>query len=184
MCLSALQSCVNAGFEELSASGGEKWQGYYGRARHASLTIKLQQVKDAALGVLEGPLDEVSALPICSVHGAGSLAKDPFRHLGVLLTMDLNYKPQLGATLTQLREAARAMKQCRASTGQKMRTLRTSLRPAVAHILSVSPFTPAELRQVDGFWPEWQNRRTAWPRACLMLLPMRTERRVDWDARP
>jgi hypothetical protein len=76
--------------------------------------------------------------------------KDPFRHLGVLLTMDLNYKPQLGATLTQLREAARAMKQSRASTGQKMRTLRTSLRPAVAHILSVSPFTPAELRQVDG----------------------------------
>jgi hypothetical protein len=76
--------------------------------------------------------------------------KDPFRHLGVLLTMDLNYKPQLGATLTQLREAARAMKQSRASTAQKMRTLRTSLRPAVAHILNVSPFTPAELRQVDG----------------------------------
>jgi hypothetical protein len=64
--------------------------------------------------------------------------------------MDLNFKPQLRATLSQLREAAAAMKQSLASTAQKMRTLRTSIRPAIAHVLTVVPFTPAELKQVDG----------------------------------
>jgi hypothetical protein len=61
MCLSALQACVNTGFEELSASGGALWRGFYRGARRASLTITKQQVQDAALGVLQGPLEEVGA---------------------------------------------------------------------------------------------------------------------------
>jgi ribonuclease HI len=76
--------------------------------------------------------------------------KDPFRHLGVLLTMDLNYKAQFQATLTYLSEAAHSMKQSRASCAQKMRTLRTSLRPAVAYVLTVAPFSQAELSRLDG----------------------------------
>lgn len=76
--------------------------------------------------------------------------KLPFRHLGVLLTMDLNYKHQLRATLTHVREAAQALKACRASTAQKMRTLKSSLRAAVSHVLTVAPFSTAELKVLDG----------------------------------
>eukprot|EP00878_Enallax_costatus_P013234 GHUV01013835.1.p1 GENE.GHUV01013835.1~~GHUV01013835.1.p1 ORF type:complete len:792 (+),score=93.90 GHUV01013835.1:76-2451(+) len=76
--------------------------------------------------------------------------RDPFAHLGVLLTMDLNFAPQLQATLKEVREMTNNLKVSYASTQQKVRIINTCIRPAITYILTVSPFTASELRLVDN----------------------------------
>jgi ribonuclease HI len=76
--------------------------------------------------------------------------KQPFRHLGVLLTMDLNYKPQLQATLEQVRSMTQNLRKSLASASQKQRIIEQSIRPAITYAFAAAPYTLAEIKCLDS----------------------------------
>lgn len=69
--------------------------------------------------------------------------RESFRHLGILLTMDLNFKPQLRAILATVREMTKSLRHSYASTRQKERIIRTEIRPAITYAFAVAPYTAA-----------------------------------------
>jgi len=75
--------------------------------------------------------------------------RQPFRHLGVLLTMDMNYKHQLKATLEKIRSQVNHLKSSQASTKQKLRVIETCIRPAITYAMAVAPYTLQEIRCFD-----------------------------------
>ena len=74
----------------------------------------------------------------------------PFRHLGVLFTMDLNFKPQWQAARAKLSQQVEALAHSYASTHQKRRIIETCMRPALTYAFSVAPYSKAELRSLDA----------------------------------
>jgi hypothetical protein len=53
--------------------------------------------------------------------------------------MNLDYTPQFKAAVEQLASAATALKTSWASPSQKLRILKSSLRAAVSHVLTMAP---------------------------------------------
>eukprot|EP00775_Hariotina_reticulata_P004031 gene4031-biopygen5750 len=76
--------------------------------------------------------------------------RKPFRHLGLLLTMDLNYKHQLNAMLDKVRSQVNHLKMSYASPKQKMRVISTCVRPAITYAMTVAPYTLQEIRLLDS----------------------------------
>eukprot|EP00775_Hariotina_reticulata_P006754 gene6754-biopygen8553 len=76
--------------------------------------------------------------------------RKPFRHLGVLLTMDLNYKHQLKSMLEKIRNQVTRLKSSQASTKQKIRVIETCIRPAITYAMAVAPYTLPEVRCFDS----------------------------------
>eukprot|EP00775_Hariotina_reticulata_P015153 gene15153-biopygen1942 len=76
--------------------------------------------------------------------------RKPFRHLGLLLTMDLNYKYQLNAMLDKVRSQVNHLKTSYASPQQKLRVISTCIRPAITYAMTVAPYTLPEIRCLDS----------------------------------
>jgi exonuclease III/ribonuclease HI len=76
--------------------------------------------------------------------------KSPFRHLGVELSMDLNYKHHFKATLEKLRKQVKHLHWSYASTRQKQRIIETCLRPAVSYAFAAAPYSLSELKALDS----------------------------------
>jgi hypothetical protein len=75
--------------------------------------------------------------------------RQPFRHLGILLTMDMNYKHQLKATLEKIRNQVNHLKTSLASTKQKVCVIETCIRPAITYAMAAAPYTLPEIRCFD-----------------------------------
>ncbi len=76
--------------------------------------------------------------------------QEPFSHLGLLLTMDLNFTPQLAATLEEIRSMTSKLRQSYVGPRQKERIIDTCIRPAITYTLSVAPYTLPELKCIDN----------------------------------
>eukprot|EP00878_Enallax_costatus_P001532 GHUV01001683.1.p1 GENE.GHUV01001683.1~~GHUV01001683.1.p1 ORF type:complete len:2173 (+),score=325.19 GHUV01001683.1:401-6520(+) len=76
--------------------------------------------------------------------------RKPFRHLGVLLTMDLNYKHQLEATLVTVRQMITELRHSLLGTAHKTRIIESTIRPSITYALSIVPYTKAEMRSLDA----------------------------------
>lgn len=75
--------------------------------------------------------------------------KQPFRHLGALLTMDLNYKHQLQATIDKVKGMTTELKHSLLSAQHKLRIIESSIRPAITYAMCIAPYTEAELKLLD-----------------------------------
>lgn len=82
----------------------------------------------------------------------------PFRHLGVALTVDLNYKPQLQTTLNDLREKVKHLKGSHLTTGQKQRVIESSLRGSIAYAMVAAPYTMGEIKLLDSLLTQATKR--------------------------
>jgi hypothetical protein len=74
----------------------------------------------------------------------------PLRHLGVELSMDLNYKHQLQTTMKKIRKQAQHLGWSMTSTTQKQRVIETCLRPSITYAFAAAPYTLAEIRHLDS----------------------------------
>jgi hypothetical protein len=76
--------------------------------------------------------------------------RSPFRHLGVELSMDLNYKHHFRATLDKLRNQVKHLRWSYASTSQKQRIIETCIRPAVSYAFAAAPYSLSEIKALDS----------------------------------
>jgi ribonuclease HI len=84
------------------------------------------------------------------MHATYHPPRQAFAHLGVLFTMDLNFKPQLAATLKQVKEMVHHLRSSYASTSQKQRIIETCIRPKIIYGMTVAPYTLAEIKLLDS----------------------------------
>jgi hypothetical protein len=89
-------------------------------------------------------------IKLAGAHVQYNSPRAPFRHLGLLLTMDLNFSYQLKAALSQLREGVTALKRSHASRSQKERIIQTNLRPALTYVMAAAPYSMADIRLLDS----------------------------------
>lgn len=122
----------------------------------------MNNTKTTVTGALHGdqphqPYDEIAlAQRLCNTISIQDKKityqspKQPFRHLGVLLTMDLNYKHQLKATLEAVANMTHNLGKSLASTQQKQRILEQSIRPSITYAFMAAPYTLAEIKCLDS----------------------------------
>eukprot|EP00882_Tetradesmus_deserticola_P000535 GHRQ01000587.1.p1 GENE.GHRQ01000587.1~~GHRQ01000587.1.p1 ORF type:complete len:2327 (+),score=302.27 GHRQ01000587.1:5202-12182(+) len=124
--------------------------------------LSVSNTKTTVTGALHGdqpnqPYDEIAIAQ--RLHNTISIQgkkityqspKQPFRHLGVLLTMDLNYKPQLKATLEEVASMTRDLGKSLASAQQKQRIVEQSIRPSISYAFMAAPYTLAEIKCLDS----------------------------------
>lgn len=93
---------------------------------------------------LEGMIT-IQGKPI-SIHDPGK----PFRFLGVNLTLSLSWKPQLKELLDKIRDQLWHLKISKGSSTQKLRILRTCVRPAITYSFPLAPYAAPELQLLDS----------------------------------
>jgi ribonuclease HI len=76
--------------------------------------------------------------------------KQEFRYLGIYMTMDLNWKPQLAHTLSTLKSRLRNLASSRLTRGHKLRIIKTSMRPMVAYTFYAAPYTVEQISKLDS----------------------------------
>ena len=78
------------------------------------------------------------------------LAPDqPYTYLGVELTMTLDWSHQFTAICKKATERCEAIIRSMASTTQKLRLLTQSVKPAITYAFPHTPYTPAQINQLD-----------------------------------
>jgi exonuclease III/ribonuclease HI len=124
--------------------------------------LKANPTKTTVTGALHGsspdrPYDEdelrarlEGKIRLAGAHVQYSSPRAPFRHLGLLLTMDLNFSFQLKAALSQLKEGVMALKRSHASRSQKERIIRTNLRPTLTYVMAAAPYSLADIKLLDS----------------------------------
>jgi hypothetical protein len=78
--------------------------------------------------------------------------KDPFRHLGVYLTMDLNYTHRFKLTVDKIKKQVQSLRWSYASTSQRRRIIETCIRPAITYAFCAVPIharRAEKIRQSD-----------------------------------
>ena len=88
-----------------------------------------------------------------AIQGRPVQVQDPkqaFRYLGVHMTMDLNWAPQLKATLDKLREKTSRLNGSWLTYKQQLHILKTCIRPMVAYPFIGAPYEPHHIKQLDS----------------------------------
>ena len=76
--------------------------------------------------------------------------KKDFRYLGVHLTMDLNWTPQLKNTLDKLRDKINHLGNSWLTYKQQLHILKTCIRPMVAYPFIAAPYLPHHIKLLDS----------------------------------
>jgi hypothetical protein len=97
---------------------------------------------------------------------------EPFKYLGVKITLTLDWKPQFLTMLTTLKDKCQQLKRSRLPASTKLRIVRTVLKPKVAYAFSVAPYNPAHLKALDSqlaaVAKQAYGQRHAMPTAMVM----------------
>jgi hypothetical protein len=76
--------------------------------------------------------------------------KEPFRYLGIYMTMDLNWKHQFETVLCKLKDKVGHLNASWMSRAQKLRVIRTCLRPMIVYTFAAACFSPTQLAKLDS----------------------------------
>jgi ribonuclease HI len=91
--------------------------------------------------------------------------KQPFKLLGVQITMNLDWRPQFEDTAKTIREKVQRIAQSWAAPAQKVRLIESCLRPAITYALPVAPYTATQIHSLDrlllsGVKKAWGQRHS------------------------
>ena len=75
---------------------------------------------------------------------------EPFRYLGVLVTMDLNWSHQINTMTHKLSHKLERLNKSQASPKQVLDILRTVVIPSIAYAFPVTPCSPTDLHNWDS----------------------------------
>jgi ribonuclease HI len=76
--------------------------------------------------------------------------KEPFKLLGVWLTLTLNWKKQLEETLTTTRQKIQSLLSSKAAPHYKRWIIKTNIRPALRYAFSLMPYTAHDINRLDS----------------------------------
>ena len=74
----------------------------------------------------------------------------PLQYLGVTLTMNLNWKHNFSSAMAKAKGQAEALRSCLGTSGQVIKLAETVLRPGITSSFCAAPFTPMQLKLLDG----------------------------------
>ena len=74
---------------------------------------------------------------------------EPFKYLGVLITLDLNWKPQAEAALQSVRAKCNILARTKAPHNLKLLIDRQQILGSIIHTFCVAPYTLGQLEQMD-----------------------------------
>ena len=74
----------------------------------------------------------------------------PFKYLGVLLTLTLDWRHQFQAVQTAVRKKCGDLKNRGLPAALQMRIIRTVIKPMITYSFSTAPYTPAQLKVLDA----------------------------------
>jgi len=75
---------------------------------------------------------------------------EPYRYLGVWLTMTLDFKHQLAASLKVAKDRGDALVASMASQRQCLHVINTCIKPALAYCFGLAPYTAADINSIDA----------------------------------
>jgi hypothetical protein len=74
----------------------------------------------------------------------------PFKYLGVLLTLTLDWRHQFNAMMAAVKSKCRALSNRGLPASMQMKVIRTVIKPMITYSFGAAPYTPAQLRLFDA----------------------------------
>jgi Reverse transcriptase (RNA-dependent DNA polymerase) len=74
----------------------------------------------------------------------------PFKYLGVLLTLTLDWKHQFNAMMAAVKRKCRALSNRGLPAGMQTKVIRTVIKPMITYSFGAAPYTPAQLQLFDA----------------------------------
>ena len=145
------------------------WGGLVVNAGKSAVTGILHQ--DYARGIVNNPADvarlrnqlegkitlQGKPVPFLSPN-------DPYKYLGILLTMTLEWAHQVSACAKTIMNRSKTIGLSMASKAQKLRLIEITLRPAITYTMATTAYSAADINILDGFY----SRAV---RACIGMSP-------------
>jgi ribonuclease HI len=76
--------------------------------------------------------------------------KEPYKYLGIQITMTLNWEHQTSACIRTIQTKAEAIRHSMASDWQKLRLLETILRPAITYSMATTSYSSQAINKMDA----------------------------------
>jgi len=98
----------------------------------------------------------------------------PYKYLGVHLTLTLNWKCQYQACMSLLTKKLPKLIACQATPLQKVKIMQTCVLPATTYGIGIAPYTPEQIKEIDGKIMSAYKKILGFPRGspnAIMNLP-------------